>query len=228
MRQVERKIAHGSRAIGAKTMSRHGRAPPARDQGLCRQPELVRRSSRSLGGGRGAPERVGSEVSRTYRVNCVHDLAVGRAVGALLDLGVVELQQLVEPRQKLVLANEKGCVHHADARHNGWLALRSSKLLPSLFPWIQTHDCTNLSNELMRYSHEGSCQAGPLPKNSIWRTTRGTVADRLHLRHWRPSSPPAYSHQHLHHGRRAGWLPLASPRSLVSGVQSRKSRSAGR
>ena len=44
-----------------------------------------------------------------YREDCVHDLAVGGTVGALLDLGVIQTQQVVEPGEKLVLAHEKGC-----------------------------------------------------------------------------------------------------------------------
>ena len=58
--------------------------------------------------------------ARGHRVASVHDLAVGRPVGTLLDLRVVELEKIVEPGEQLVFAHEEGRIHHADARHVAW------------------------------------------------------------------------------------------------------------
>jgi hypothetical protein len=70
-----------------------------------------------LAAGAALAEGGGAAHTARHRVEGVHDLAVGGAVGTLLHLGVVELKQLVEPREKLVLAYKEGRVHHANVRH---------------------------------------------------------------------------------------------------------------
>ena len=50
--------------------------------------------------------------SGTYRENGVHDLAIGGAVGTLLDLCIVDLEELIEPSEQLVFAHEEGGIHH--------------------------------------------------------------------------------------------------------------------
>lgn len=49
-----------------------------------------------------------------HREDCVDDLAIGSTVRALLNLGVVQVQEVVEPGEELALAHEKGRVHHTD------------------------------------------------------------------------------------------------------------------
>ncbi len=52
-----------------------------------------------------------------YRVDGVHDLAVGSSTSTLLHLAVIQIQQVVEPGQELILAHEERGIHHTDRRH---------------------------------------------------------------------------------------------------------------
>jgi hypothetical protein len=57
------------------------------------------------------------EVLHPYRVDGVHDLAVGSTIGTLLNLAVIHFQQVVEPGEELVLAHKECGIHHSNVRH---------------------------------------------------------------------------------------------------------------
>ncbi len=52
-----------------------------------------------------------------YRVDGVHNLAVGCTIGTLLNLAVIHFQQVIEPGEELVLAHKECRIHHSDVRH---------------------------------------------------------------------------------------------------------------
>lgn len=81
------------------------------------------RSLRSISTRGGAASRRAAAWGRSHSVDRVEDLAVCSAIGALLNLGVVEVEEVVEPGEELSLANEEGGVHHAYRGHLGrrWL-----------------------------------------------------------------------------------------------------------
>jgi hypothetical protein len=45
--------------------------------------------------------KAGRAIGRERTIDRIEDLAIGRAGSALLDLGIVDLEELIEPRKEL-------------------------------------------------------------------------------------------------------------------------------